>query len=56
MLAAMVFTDVVGFSTLAGIDEARAIRLLDRDTAIIREISQQHGASLVKGTGDGMLV
>ena len=56
MLAAIVFTDVVGFSTLAGIDEARAIRLLDRDTAIIREISQQHGASLVKGTGDGMLV
>lgn len=56
MLAAIVFTDVVGFSTLAGIDEAKAIRLLDRDTAMIREISQQHGASLVKGTGDGMLV
>lgn len=56
MLAAIVFTDVVGFSTLAGIDEAKAIRLLDRDTTIIRGISQQHGASLVKGTGDGVLI
>lgn len=56
MLAAIVFTDVVGFSTLAGIDEAKAVRLLERDTALVREICQRHGSSLVKGTGDGMLV
>lgn len=56
MLAAIVFTDVVGFSTLAGIDEAKALRLLERDAALIKSICDQHGAIVVKGTGDGMLV
>ena len=56
MLAAIVFTDVVGFSTMAGIDESKALRLLERDTVVIKDISQRHGAIVVKSTGDGMLM
>ncbi len=56
MLAAIVFTDVVGFSTMASMDEAKALRLLERDTAIVRQISEVHGAIVVKSTGDGMLM
>ena len=56
MLAAIVFTDVVGFSTLAGMDEARALRILARDTDLIREIAKQHGALVAKSTGDGLLM
>lgn len=56
MLAAIIFTDVVGFSTLAGVDESRALRLLERDSAIIKSIADRHGASVVKGTGDGTLI
>lgn len=56
MLAAIVFTDVVGFTTLASMNETRALRLLERDSALIRKVSDAHGALVIKGTGDGMLL
>lgn len=56
MLAAIVFTDVVGFSTLAGTDEARALRILGRDSDLIRGIAAQHGSLVAKSTGDGLLM
>lgn len=56
MLAAIVFTDVVGFSTMASMDEAKALRLLERDTVIVRQTAEAHGAIVVKSTGDGMLM
>lgn len=56
MLAAIVFTDVVGFSTLANMDEAKTLRLLNRDIDQIRNIANAHQALVIKGTGDGLLM
>ena len=55
-LAAIMFTDIVGFSRLMGADEARTLRLLDVHNAIIRHaVAEQHGA-VIKTIGDAFLV
>ncbi|HET7535838.1 MAG TPA: adenylate/guanylate cyclase domain-containing protein [Candidatus Didemnitutus sp.] len=55
-LTAIVFTDVVGFSARMQDDEERTLRLLERDFADMRELSQQHQGSVLKTTGDGLLL
>jgi len=55
-LAAIVFTDVVGFSARMQADEDRTLRLLDRDFALVREQCAQHHGSVLKTTGDGLLL
>lgn len=55
-LAAIVFTDVVSFSARMQDDEEATLRLLKRDFAAMREICNQHHGSVLKTTGDGLLL
>ena len=55
-LAAIVFTDVVSFSARMQADEDTTLRLLKRDFAEMREICIQHHGSVLKTTGDGLLL
>jgi class 3 adenylate cyclase len=53
-LAAIMFTDIVGYSRLMGADEARAMRLLDRHDAILGEQVRAHGGEILKRMGDSV--
>lgn len=55
-LAAIVFTDVVGFSARMQENEELTLRLLKQDFEIMREACIQHGGSVLKTTGDGLLL
>lgn len=55
-LAAIVFTDVVSFSARMQTDEEATLTLLKRDFDTIREICTQHQGSVLKTTGDGLLL
>ncbi len=55
-LAAIVFTDVVSFSALMQNDEETTLRLLHRDFAAMRQICAEHQGSVLKTTGDGLLL
>jgi len=55
-LAAIVFTDVVSFSARMQADEETTLRLLRRDFAEMRVICTQHHGSVLKSTGDGLLL
>ena len=55
-LAAIVFTDVVSFSARMQADEETTLRLLKRDFEEMREICVSHHGSVLKTTGDGLLL
>src|ERR1044071_971696 len=55
-LAAIVFTDVVSFSARMQADEETTLQLLHRDFDAMREICTQHQGSVLKTTGDGLLL
>ena len=55
-LAAIMFTDLVGYSKLMGRDEGLAIRLLGEQDRIIRSIVPKRGGRIVKTAGDSYLV
>ncbi len=55
-LAAIMFTDMVGYSALAQRDEALALELLEEHRRIVRSQLPQHGGREVKTTGDGFLI
>jgi class 3 adenylate cyclase len=55
-LAAIIFTDVVGFSARMQADEETSLRLLERDFAVMREMCSRHEGSVLKTTGDGLLL
>lgn len=55
-LAALMITDMVGYTRLSQRDEARALRLLSEHNVLIRESVTDHGGREVKHTGDGFLV
>src|ERR1044071_3424766 len=55
-LAAIVFTDVVSFSARMQADEETTLTLLKRDFDAMRELCQQHQGSVLKTTGDGLLL
>jgi len=55
-LAAIMFTDMVGYSALAHRDEALAIELLDLHRAWVREILPQHGGVEIETVGDAFLI
>ena len=54
-LAAIMFTDIVGFTELMGADEYYAFDLIHRNQEIHRSAIQQYNGVLVKEIGDGML-
>lgn len=55
-LAAIMFTDMVGYSALAQRNEPRAIELLEIHRGIIRNLLPQHSGREVKTIGDGFLI
>jgi adenylate cyclase len=55
-LAAVMFTDMVGYSALSQRDEALALTLLHDHQRLLRPIFARHGGHEVKVTGDGFLV
>ncbi len=55
-LAAIMFTDMVGYSALTQRNEALALALVHEQQRLLRPIFTQHSGREVKGTGDGFLV
>lgn len=54
-LAAIMFTDIVGFTFLMGKDETRGLVVLEANRSIHRECVEENNGHLVKEIGDGML-
>ncbi len=50
------FTDTVGSTAAAQVDEANALRLRDEQEAIVRPLFSSHQGREIKSTGDGFLV
>ncbi|USR91204.1 NACHT domain-containing protein [Phormidium yuhuli AB48] len=55
-MAAVVFSDAVGFSARMAVDENRTLRLVERDLTLMTEICQRQGGQVLKSTGDGLLM
>jgi len=55
-LAAIMFTDMVGFSASAQVDEAGALELLKEQEELVRPLLTSHQGIEIKSTGDGFLV
>src|ERR1043166_736194 len=55
-LAAIVFTDVVGFSARIQENETETLRLVERDTQLIQGICESFHGRTLKSTGDGLLM
>ncbi|MBI3757338.1 MAG: adenylate/guanylate cyclase domain-containing protein [Deltaproteobacteria bacterium] len=55
-LAAIMFTDIVGFSRQMGSNEARTLRLLDTHNQIIQHVVAAHHGTVIKTVGDAFLV
>ncbi|MBI3798403.1 MAG: adenylate/guanylate cyclase domain-containing protein, partial [Deltaproteobacteria bacterium] len=54
--AAIMFTDMVGFSRQMGSNEARMLRLLDVHNQIIQQAVAEHHGIVIKTVGDAFLV
>ena len=55
-LAAIVFTDIVGFTKLSAEDETKAAELIKRQRALLVPIIQSNDGELLKEMGDGLLL
>ena len=55
-LAAIVFTDIVGFTKLSAKDATKAAELIKRQRALLVPIIQSHDGELLKEMGDGLLL
>lgn len=54
-LAAIMFTDIVGYTALMGSDEQKAVELLRKNREIQRPIIEQFDGRWIKEVGDGVL-
>ena len=55
-LAAIMFTDIVGYSKLVQKDEEKALDLLDDHNNIVRPVISEHGGEEIKTIGDAFLI
>jgi adenylate cyclase len=55
-LSSIMFTDMVGYTSLSERDEALALVLLEEQRQIVRPIFAKHGGEEVKTLGDGFLL
>jgi adenylate cyclase len=55
-LGAIMFTDVVGFTSMSARDEARALDLLEKYRSMLESVFPKYGGRVVKTMGDGFLV
>ena len=55
-LAAIMFTDLVGFTASAQADEAAALARVDEQASVVRPLFAAFGGREIKSTGDGFLV
>ncbi len=54
-LAAIMFTDIVGYTALMGDDEDKAFDLLNKNRQLQRPIIEQYGGKWIKELGDGVM-
>ena len=54
-LAAIMFTDIVGYTALMGDDEQTAFDLLDKNRILQKPLIEQYGGKWIKELGDGVL-
>ena len=55
-LAAIMFTDIVGYTALMGSDEDRAFEVLAKNREIHSKLIEEFKGTLIKEMGDGMLI
>ena len=55
-LVAVLFTDMVGYSSLMRLDEAKALKKLNRHDALLEEAFAKEEGKVVKRLGDGFMV
>jgi len=55
-LAAIMFTDIVGFSRQMGSNETHTLRLLEVHNQIIQQAVAEHHGTVIKTIGDAFLV
>ncbi len=55
-LAAIMFTDIVGYTKLMGENEEKAFQLLQQNRSLHKPIIEKHHGNLIKEIGDGLLV
>ncbi len=54
-LAAIMFTDIVGYTALMGDDEDKAFDLLDKNRQLQKPLIEQFGGKWIKELGDGIM-
>src|SRR5688572_1762944 len=54
-LAAIMFTDIVGYTALMGDDEQRAFEILNKSRLLQKPLVEQYGGKWIKELGDGVL-
>ena len=55
-LAAIMFTDLVGYTSMAQRNESLTLELLERHSTLLRSVVEQHRGREVKTVGDAFLL
>ena len=54
-LSAIMFTDIVGYTTLMGDDEEKAFEVLEQNRQLHKPLINKYNGRLLKEMGDGIL-